>query len=1145
MSAVRTVRRRLRAARRRLTAASVSRVALVALAAVGAAALVALGLEAALWLGVGLRTALWWGLAGLAAVGAVALVPPLLRGAGLLPGLDERSLAERAEREHPGVGDRLRALLDLADDHAGDAPDALRSAALDRLAQDVDGVPFERLRVWAPARRALAWALVPLALLTGLFLGAPGTFSGAAARLMAPGVVFSRPAPFTLSVEPGDAVVGKGGSLDVAALAAGRELPLQATIEYGRAAETATETARMTADEAERDRSSFAFTLEPVAADLRYRVLAGGVVSPWYTVSAEARPLVRGVRVTVSEPGYSGRGRRTLPEGVGDVTALGGATVRVQVETGGTPAASGWLDVRWADGKRQRVPLRLGSAGGIGQFRLRGPGTYAVRLKARSGALNANPARYALGVLGDGPPQITLVEGADGELSAAPRRLTFRITDDFGFSSAALVWRYAESSARGRSGFRRVGLGARTRPLDQEVRALWRLGARPGDVVEFYGEVRDNDAVRGAKGARTPLFTLRFPSLGDRLDQLDVRRDSVADELGDLRDDAEDTGERLRDLREELRRRPEPDQEDRRQLEQIRREQDQMRDRAGGLEEQMQELSERMRESGMLDPQTQRSLDQMQEVMRQLDSPELRQALERLQDAMEKLDLRDMLQSADEAAREEERFRDRLERAQELLERLETAVELEEAARRAEDLAERQEELARETAEMRGQEPEDGDRRPNTPAERERQAREQEALQPDAEALQEQLDALEERLDDTSGGPSDEMQEMLDEMEASPPSEQMEQSAEQLRQNEMQDAQQSQQQTGEQLRQMAQQMRSESQQMQGQQRQVDQAALRRALEDVLTLSREQEALAGRVAALPSRSAALNPEARRQRDLRAGFRTVIDTLARVATSVPQLDAAVERRADEALRAMDTALASLADRQSGPSAGHGREAMSHLNDLAILLSDVLDQLQNSAQQQGGGGGGSSGQGTPEQMQQMGQAQQRLNAQIQQMLGQTAGERLSRSDQARARQLAEQQEAIRRQLQQMLENGGGTGSGLGPQQRSALQRIEEQMAEAAAELRRGRSDPRAGVRQTQIFQKLLQAERSMNERGQEEKREAEAGRRRPNPNAPRTTPPAEPPAQRVRRDMIRALESGYAPDYQELIKRYFERLRQRAGG
>ena len=35
----------------------------------------------------------------------------------------------------------------------------------------------------------------------------------------------------------------------------------------------------------------------------------------------------------------------------------------------------------------------------------------------------------------------------------------------------------------------------------------------------------------------------------------------------------------------------------------------------------------------------------------------------------------------------------------------------------------------------------------------------------------------------------------------------------------------------------------------------------------------------------------------------------------------------------------------------------------------------------------------------------------------------------------------------------------------------------------------------------------------------------------------------ADKLRRDLLRALESGYAPDYEELIKRYFELLQQQS--
>ena len=96
--------------------------------------------------------------------------------------------------------------------------------------------------------------------------------------------------------------------------------------------------------------------------DVRYDGVAGepdliltdDTASPWYTATAESRPLVRGVRIRVTPPGYSGRTSRLLPEGVGDVTGLAGSTVRVSVGLGGAPAADGWLRVAWQTGGGHR-----------------------------------------------------------------------------------------------------------------------------------------------------------------------------------------------------------------------------------------------------------------------------------------------------------------------------------------------------------------------------------------------------------------------------------------------------------------------------------------------------------------------------------------------------------------------------------------------------------------------------------------------------------------------------------------------------------------------------------------------------------------------------------------------------------------------
>lgn len=175
--------------------------------------------------------------------------------------------------------------------------------------------------------------------------------------------------------------------------------------------------------------------------------------------------------------------------------------------------------------------------------------------------------------------------------------------------------------------------------------------------------------------------------------------------------------------------------------------------------------------------------------------------------------------------------------------------------------------------------------------------------------------------------------------------------------------------------------------------------------------------------------------------------------------------------------------------------------------------------------------------QQMQQMAGDQQQLNNQIQQMLNDMAGQRLTQDMQERMRSMAGRQDEMRRQLKEMSRNPELRGKALGD-----LDKIAQQMEETVRELERRRASRRTVERQQEILTRLLEATRSMQERGKEDRRESRTGE-----DAPRSSPAALPPNERLdalRRDLIRALEAGYSPDYEELIKRYFEELQGAVG-
>ena len=173
----------------------------------------------------------------------------------------------------------------------------------------------------------------------------------------------------------------------------------------------------------------------------------------------------------------------------------------------------------------------------------------------------------------------------------------------------------------------------------------------------------------------------------------------------------------------------------------------------------------------------------------------------------------------------------------------------------------------------------------------------------------------------------------------------------------------------------------------------------------------------------------------------------------------------------------------------------------------------------------------------MKQMSGQQQKLNNQIQQHLNQTQGERLSNDQAQRQKELARRQRQIKKQLQEM-----NAGSKAKSQIMGDLQKIAEQMEQTAQQLEQGRHSRDLIDRQKQILTRLLNAQKSLRTQGKQQQRKGREANDDYDQRRPGPLPNTEEEANKLRRDLIRALEMGYSPDYEELIKRYFELLEQR---
>lgn len=1159
---VQFIRNRLHDAMKRITLANLSAGILLTVGISLTILLIVVGIEAGFWLAPGPRSILFW-LLVVVTLGLLGyfVVVPLLRHFGLLPGLDEESVASKIGETNPVVADRLVNLLDLADGKHSDAPDALVDEAVRMLGTQIRDVPFEQVENFGRARQIGKIALLPVLGLVVFLVSAPSTFLGASARVFSPGEYFNRPAPFELIVSPGSTEVVRGESVEIKIRTRGEQEPEKIVLSTNHLDEEKVDQIELVRDST----GVFTHTLVNIRRSLRYRAEAGNVETPWYEAKVSERPLVRSLQVTLDYPDYTAFPSRRLEPNIGNVSAHPGTRVHVEVGVGGRDVEEAYL--AFDDGATE--PLSISGATATGSFTLRRPGTYQVILKDSRNVQNEDPITYNLTLLADAPPSIVLVEPdassmLDERMFIGTRT---RITDDFGFSRLQLHYRLSESRfEQPMDSFESITIPiADPRNLDQEVLYSWLLTETtdldpvPGDVIEYYFEVWDNDSFSGFKSARSAVHTLRLPSLSEQYEQLASEHENAEYLIEELIQESQQVREDFQELRDELRRKQEGDWEDQRQLEQIQRRQSAIESRVEELTEQIESITATMQEHDMVSEETLEAYRELQRVAAEINSPELQEALRKLQEAMQNLDLNQLQESLGQFEFNEDLYRKRLERTLELFEKLRMQQGLDEAAKRAEELAKQQQRLAEETGKLmeeleKGKNPEatpenrpESENEPSTGEQQERNgsdendstprnedlAREQERSAEEMRQLMQKLEELREQAEKIQRSPKNQLEQLKNEAQRQRLPERMQQNSEQLRQNQLQDAQQGQQQMEQMLQQMQQSLQNMQQQMQAAGLQVNMAGLRRALDNILTLSQQQEGLRARVQNLSPDNPQMRQHAQRQVELSEGLTTVSDSLQKLARDIPQMSSRVQRETGEALRDMSMATEAMAERIAGQAAGHQKGAMMHLNELALLLSDLMNQMMNGAS----GSGGMSLQQMIEQMQQMAGDQQKLNEQIQQLLNDIQGDRLTTNVEERLRQMSEQQEAIRRQLKELSRNPEARGKLLGD-----LDKIAEQMEETIRELRNAGANRQTIERQQQILTRLLDAQRSLRERGEEDRREGRAGS-----DFERTSPGALTPEEKVeklRRDLLRALENGYAPDYENLIKRYFDLLQEQSG-
>ncbi len=1002
----------------------------------------------------------------------------------------------------------------------------LIDAAIEQRSRELGPVPFSNAIDLRRNTRYLRYALPPLAVLMVLLFSAPSLITGPTQRLIRHGSEFIPEAPFRFVLMNDVLEVPEEQDFELLVRMDGDIIPQQVDLELD----------GQRIPLVKKDANSFMYRFRNVQESRSFRLTAEGHHSETWTLRTTPHPMLLDFSLVLDHPAYLGKPSITV-QNTGDLTIPQGTRVTWSMNA----RSSDRLDLVFDD----TTLVTQGS--GSFQATRRFLSDRSYRMVPRLGELPnpledgaATGLQYRVEVIPDLHPTIQVETRTD---SSALKRIFYRgeIGDDHGFKRLLFHYRFTNGGDSVPEDLKNGTVELRIDPRNtrQEFYHSWDLygfSIAPGDRVEHWFEVWDNDGVNGSKSARSTPQVFAAPTLKELAEQQDQQSNVIKDRMKDDIREAQDLQKELEKLRRELLEKKEVNWQDQQKLENVMQRQQDLQQRIEQNSEQLRKDQQQQREFRAMDERLMEKQQQVQQLFENILSEEMKELYRQMDELMEKLD-KDLLQEQlKDMKLSQEDIEKELDRALEQFKQMEVEQKAEDIIEQLQDLARKQEEL--------GQKSEAG----KTP--QEELKAEQEELNKEFEALREEIEDLEEKnaeletpleLPDTG-----EQEESI--------SEDQQQSSEQLEKKQNQKASGKQKDAAEKMEQLAFQMQTAMQSNAQEQQEEDMDALRQLLENIVQLSFDQEAVMGEVSTTHIRDPRFVTHGRQQRKLRDDAKVIEDSLFALSKRVPQLESIVNREMNAVNAYMDDATNHLGEARANErfkpmAADKQQHAMTSLNNLALLLDEALQQMMMQMNSQMPGSGNCSkpgnGKGSKPGMAKMKAQQQALQKQLEEMRkamekgGKKPGDKPGEQNPGgmgmpgmsqQLAQLAAQQAAIRKEMQRMAQELNQDGSGAG----NELNKLAEEMEKQEKDIVKKNLTPETMHRQQEIMTRLLEHEKAERERELDQKRTSNEASDQPPPDPAQYFDYQRRKAREA--ELLRTVPPGLKPYYRDRVNAYF---------
>ena len=1074
---------------------------------------------------IAVRTVLFWGYVVLTiAVLWLWIVKPLL-GMYRLGAVISYDEAAKIIGAHFGsVQDKLLNLLQLEAMAQQHPESSLLLAGIDQKIRELKPVPFAGAISIKSNRRYLKYVFPPVLLLLILLLFQSHIITDGSKRFLQFNKHFEKQAPFQFILLNKDLNSKRGSAYTVELSFEGRSLPDEAfLIMKG-------QRIKMLKSE----RSRFSYEIMNLQEDLPFQFEAMGFSSQTYQLKIMPDPAMTDAEATVVYPAYTGKGSDKFSNTT-DFQLPEGSFITWNFRA---------RDAESLEVIRAQRPEQIKSRQGVFTYKMVCAAQEVLRVLPRhSRAKGADTLQYRITAIVDQFPEISVEKKDD---SSSVRRFWFvgAASDDYAVSSVSVKYRFIESDNTGKLKAGWMSLPVRVSPgarvdflysLDMDA-----LGMAPGEAVEYYFEVRDNDGIHGPKSSKTAVQPLRRQTLKEVREDAAKTSDKVQQMMQQAFNQSRQMQKEVRELQQKLNTGKNMAWEEQQRIEDILKKQQELEKKIAEMKEEQQKLQQKKEEFQAQKPETMERKKQMDELLKQMDNPEMKKLMEEIQKLLEQKASKEKIAEKMNEMRQmnKEQARD-LNQLMEQFKELQLEQKLNDNLDRLNKLAEKQDKLADKTKQQQG------DKEGKLREEQQKLSEEMKEIRKDLKEALEMNKELEKPMSLDLG-----------EQEQQQAESSQQQAGNELETGKNKKASGHQKDAAEQMKKAAEKMQKSMEQEQKKRMEEDYQTLRLLLETLVETSVEQEVIFTELSSIREYNPRFVELNKRQMLVKEQCALLEDSLRALAKRQPMVSTFVSKEIARINNNMDMALEGLKTRDLRGAAVREQFVMTGLNNLAVMLLESMQNMQQKMsqqnQKQGKGtcknpGGKGKGQGKPNKGDKLSKGQEQLGQMLQEMQkkGQNGkpgnngqpkpgeGQQGREMNEEYAR-IALMQEALRRKLGELRKamEQGGNGSAA-----KMLKETEKLMEEQEKELVNKRFSNQLLERQKEIQTRLLEHEKADRNQETEEQRQA---------NSPGDYTPTAPASiqrymqeKKAEREALRRPPAELSPYFREKVNSYLQKI------